>query len=175
MEHFGIYEGREDIHSALNEGRLVNPYVALVDGELDYNALEPEEPCYLGEWSDDGQGHFTFQITNPDDAAWENGVNIGSLADVYFNGDGPINMDVMIGSDGAYWGIGFLIPGANPGYTFEAGTAETWDCTDVMTDGDSSTASVHVDWDGTDTFELYQMGEDAPALSMDTINPECSE
>ena len=43
MKHFGIYEGREDIHSALNDGRLENPYVALVDGELDYNYLEPEE------------------------------------------------------------------------------------------------------------------------------------
>lgn len=42
-KYFGIYESSEDIQNALNEGDILKPYVALVDGSLDYNTLEPAE------------------------------------------------------------------------------------------------------------------------------------
>ena len=43
MKHFGIFDTVEDAQDALNAGRLENDYVALVDGELDYNSMEPQE------------------------------------------------------------------------------------------------------------------------------------
>lgn len=44
MKHFGIYTDAEELQDALDAGRLENPYVAFVDGELDYNSMEAEEP-----------------------------------------------------------------------------------------------------------------------------------
>lgn len=178
MKHFGIFDTVEDAQDALNAGRLENDYVALVDGYLDYNSMSPEEPCYLGEWSDDGAGHYTFQIFDTGDVAWLDDINIGQLKGVYFMGDGPMDMDVTIHLDVVTWTVTFVQPNEseeleNPWFGFEDGISDGWDCIDVMTDGDSSTASVHVDYDGVDTFEFYQMAQDAPALSLDTINPEC--
>ena len=135
-------------------------------------------PCLIGEWSADGDGHYTLQITNSEDGAWVGGVIIGQLADVYFNGgQDAIDMDVILSFDGTNWDMTFVDPNesASPSYPFVEGSSETWDCTEVMTDGNSSTASVHVDYDGDSTFEFYQMGEDALALSMNITNPECSE
>lgn len=179
-KHFAVTDTSTLIQDALNAGRLENPYVALVDGDLDYNSLSPEEPCVIGEWSDDGQGHYTFQILETGDIAWESGVVIGSLADVYFNGgQDAIYMDVMLATmpGSGEWTMTFVEPNesASPSHTFEEGSSESWDCMDVMTSTDSSTASVHVDYDGVDTFEFYQMAQDAPALSMETIDPDCTE
>lgn len=174
-KHFAIAGTSTLIQDALNTGSLENPYVALVDGELDYNSMEPERPCVIGEWSDDGAGHYTFQILDTGNTAWEDGVNIGSLADVYFNGDGPINMDVIFGFDGIYWTLDFVPEGGDPSdgesYSFTEGNPDTW-ISNTMTDSGASTSPVSVDWDGTDTF-VFTASEDYP-LSLDTINPECS-
>lgn len=43
-KHFAVTNTSTLIQDALNDGILENPYVALVDGDLDYNSLEPEEP-----------------------------------------------------------------------------------------------------------------------------------
>lgn len=44
IEHFGIYTNSGDVQTALDLETLVNPYVALVSGALDYNSLEPVHP-----------------------------------------------------------------------------------------------------------------------------------
>lgn len=178
MKHIAIFNNSGDVQTAIENEALLNPYVAKVSGALDYNTLQPAQPCYIGEWSDDGQGHYTFQILDTGDTAWTNGVSIGQLMGVYFNGD-QLDMDVKLTSplsEPNSWTLSFEgagDPSESPLYEFHEGSQETWDCIDVMTDGDSSTASVHVEYNGTDTFEFYQMAQDAPALTMDTINPEC--
>lgn len=173
MRHFGIYANSGDVQTALNEEILVNPYVSLVSGALDYNTLAPA--CYIGEWSDNSQGTYTFQILDSADAAWDGGVNIGQLTDVYFNGS-QTNMDVQLQFDGYSWHI-YLIPeggGQSDGesYNFTEGTPDTW-VSNTMTDTGASTSPVSVDWDGTDTF-VFTATQDYP-LVMNTINPECSE
>lgn len=179
MKHFGIYDTVEDAQDALNAGRLENDYVALVDGDLDYNSLTPEEPCVLGEWSDDGQGHYTFQILEPGDAVWENGVNIGSLMNVYFDGgQDAIDMDVTLATmpGSGVWTMNYVEPekSANPSYSFEDGEPNTWDEQRIFVQEGSSSASAHIDWDGDSTFVFYSGDSEAP-LTMTTINPECSE
>ena len=180
MKHIAIFNTSGDVQTALDEQTLLNPYVALVSGSLDYNSIQPVGPCYLGEWSNDGAGHYTFHINDTGDTAWTIGVNIGQLMGVYFNGD-QLNMNVKLESplsEPNNWNLYFEgagDPSESPNYQFNEGSSETWEATDVTTDGDSSTASVDVEWNGTDTFEFYQMASDAPALSMSTINPECSE
>lgn len=176
IKHFGIYTNSGDVQTALNEETLINPYVAKVSGSLDYNSIQPVGPCYLGEWSDDGAGHYTFQILDDSAADWPYGIQIGTLLNVYFNGsDEPIDMPVRMAFDGSYWSVEYVEPNesSNPSWQFEEGVQERWDCTDIMTETSSSTASVHTAWDGVDTFTFACLAQDAPDLSMNTINPEC--
>ena len=173
IRHFGIYANSSDLQAAYNYGDIINPYVALVGGELDYNSLQP---CYLGEWSDDGAGHYTFQILDADATAWGGGVQIGTLLDVYFNGSNEaIDMPVRMQFDGSYWNVTYVEPeeSSNPSHQFEEEVQDNWVCDEVMTDPNSSTAQVQVEWDGVDTFVFFQGAPDEPDLYMNTINPEC--
>lgn len=134
-------------------------------------------PCNIGVWSNDGEGHYTLQVTNPDDAAWGGGVVIGQLTDVYFNGDGPMGMDVMLSFDGTYWDMTFVEPNesASPSHQFEDGSSETWYCDEVTPDTNSSTANVSVSYDGADTFVFSEGATGEAAITMETYDPECSE
>ena len=173
IRHFGIYANSSDLQAAYNYGDIINPYVALVGGELDYNSLQP---CYLGEWSDDGAGHYTFQILDDEASAWYSPVVIGTLLNVYFNGSNePIDMPVRMQFDGSYWNVTYVEPeeSSNPSHQFEEGVPDNWTCDAVMTDPNSSTAQVQVEWDGVDTFVFFQGAPDEPDLYMNTINPEC--
>jgi len=181
INHINKYDNSAAIQAALNEGSLGNPYVAVKDdtGEVDYNTLSPEEPCHLGEWSDNGAGTYTFQILEPGDAVWENGVNIGSLMNVYFNGgQDTIDMDVTLATrpGTGVWTMNFVADpeeSYNPLlYSFDEEVADTWE-SGVMTNPHDSDAVITVGWDGTDTFMLQT--DDLNPLSMTTINPECSE
>lgn len=177
MKHIAIFNNSGETQTALDEQTLLNPYVALVSGNLDYNSIQPVGPRYLGEWSDDGAGHYTFHINDTGATAWTVKVNIGQLLNVNYNGD-EMNMDVLIQfDDGSYLWSTYLVPaGHDPSdgesYYFTEDNPETW-TSDVMTDPDASSSPVTVTWDGTDTF-VFAATQNYP-LSMNTINPECSE
>lgn len=176
IEHFGIYANSGDVQTALNEETLVNPYVAKVSGALDYDT---QQPCHLGEWSDNGQGTYTFHINNTGDTAWTNGVNIGQLMGVYFNG-GQLDMNVRLVSplsEPNYWTLTFEgagDPSESPNNQFNEGSPDSW-TSDVMSEASYSNSTITVNWDGVDTFVFECLADDAPDLSMNTINPECSE
>lgn len=173
MRHIAIFNNSGDVETALDEQTLLNPYVALVSGSLDYNSIQPVGPCYLGEWSDNGQGTYTFHILDAEASAWENSVNIGQLLNVSFNED-KIDMDVTLQFDGYSWIIYFVPAGHDPSdgesYSFTEDNPDTWS-SNTMTDPDSSSSPVTVTWNGVDTFVLTAT-PDYP-LSMNTINPEC--
>lgn len=182
MKHIAIFNNSGETQSALNEETLLNPYVALVSGSLDYNSIQPVGPCYLGEWSTGtsqyGKTGYTFQILDDSAAAWYFGIQIGTLLNVYFNGGNEqINMPVRMAFDGSYWSVDYVEPeeSTNPSHQFEGGVQDNWSCDVVMTNPSSSTAQVQVDWDGVDTFLFFQGADDEPDLSMNTVNPECSE
>ena len=171
-KHFAVTNTSNLIQDALNAGRLENPYVALVNNNLDYNSMEPEEPCVLGEWSDDGQGHYTFQILDTGDTAWMNGVSIAQLFGLYPNGDGPYDMDVRLTlttGEPNNWTMEFHVDEQSdmPFKDFYEGEAELWN-SGAMTDPNESNSSVDVNWDGVDTFTFS-----AADLNINTINPEC--
>jgi len=173
MRHFGIYSDSSELEQAYQNGDIINPYVALVNGHLDYDT---QQPCHLGEWSDNGQGTYTFHINNTGDTAWTNGVNIGQLMGVYFNG-GQLDMNVRLVSplsEPNYWTLTFegSDPSESPNNQFNEGSPDSW-TSDVMSEASYSNSTITVNWDGVDTFQL-QACQDYP-LSMHTINPECSE
>lgn len=175
MRHFGIYANSGDVQTALNEETLVNPYVALVSGTLDYDTAEPEDPCYLGEWSDDGEGNYIFHVLDTGDTAWTNGVNIGTLLGVYFEG-AQVDMNVKLTCMGGMFKLELSAEGGSetPSYEFYEGRTEFWEFQVVAADPDSSDATLKVNWDGRYSFVFSTLSADHP-LSMSTINPECSE
>lgn len=174
-KHFAITNTSTLIQDALNAGRLENPYVALVNTDLDYNSLSPEEECYIGEWSDDGEGTYTFQVLDTGDTAWNNDVNIGTLEGVYSDGNHE-DLDVLLNYDqgSGSWHMVFFSEKASstPETNFEEGVPDAWE-SGAMTDPDDSDAVIMVDWNGTDTFD-FKTGDLHP-ITMTTINPECSE
>ena len=175
MKHFGIYTTGADVQSAVDAGSLLKPYVAKVGDGLDYNTLSPTPPApsTMGVWSDDGQGVYTFQITETGATYWENHVNIGSLDGVYFQGEDPMDMDVAIYYDMS-WTVELSGEGLsdNPSQAFADGTPDTWLQESVMTDPNESSAYLEVSWDGVDTF-VFQRNQNGsgPALEMTTIDP----
>lgn len=178
MAYIGYFETSGEVQTALNEEKIVNPYVAYIFGDdrIDYNSLEPQEPCYLGEWSEDGEGHYTFQILDAENSAWNDGINIGQLLGVYFEGgQGDVEVKLTYNDNLNVWNIEFQREGASdyPFYNFEEGFDDTWDCYDVVTEESQSSAIINVYYDGDSSFEFYS-GPDFP-LSMNTIDPECEE
>ena len=174
MKHFGIFDTVEDAQDALNAGTLENDYVALVDGDLDYNSLTPEEPCYLGEWSYDGQDTYTFQILDSGDTAWMNTISIAQLFGLYPNGDGPYDVDLRLTlnlGEPNIWNMEFHVDDQSdmPLHEFYDGSQGLWN-SGAMVDPNESNSSVDVNWDGVDTFTFS-----AADLNINTINPECSE
>lgn len=172
MKHIAIFNNSGDVQTALNEETLLNPYVAKVSGSLDYNSIQPVGPCYLGEWSDDGAGHYTFHINDTGATAWMNTVNIAQLFDLYPTGDGPYDMDVRLSvslGEPNSWTMEFHVDDVSdmPIHDFYEGSSEYWN-SGAMVDPNESDSTVDVTWDGVDTFTLYQDG-----LNINTINPEC--
>lgn len=175
MKHFGIYESVEDAQDALNAGRLENPYVALVDGDLDYNSLSPEELCYLGEWTDNGAGRYTLEVTDKQNSDWNDGLVIGQFLGVYFEGV-QTDMDVNLAYNGIdTWRLEFSAEGGSdtPTILFGDGLMETLEMSDIVTDQDSSDAVIKINWNGSDTLVFYaNVTAEETGLSMNTINPE---
>lgn len=173
MKHIAIFDNMADVQTALNDEVLVKPYVALVSGALDYNTMEPEEPCSLGEWSDDGEGTYTFTF-NPEDEGWDGGssYDIGTLDGVYYQGQ-QMDMNVVFSKNNlAGWQIEFTYEDAseNPAQTFDEGNPDTWNSSGAMTDPHDSYAVINVSWNGTDTF-VFNSGDDLHPLSMTTYSP----
>ena len=64
MAHFGIFYDSIELEMAIENGDIINPYVALVDGELDYNSLQPVPPINPGGSGNDDDD-------NPYEPGWE--------------------------------------------------------------------------------------------------------
>lgn len=173
MAFIGFFSNSADVQTALNEEKLMNPYVAYLsdDDKLDYNTMEPQEPCYLGEWSEDGEGHYTFSV-DTENAEWDdNPIKIGELLGVF--ADGNIgDLDIMLNYDTTdeWWHMEFYDSTYSncPFYDFSG--ADTW-FSGTMVDIEESGSEIGVEYDGDGTF-VFSRG-DFRTINMNTINPEC--
>lgn len=171
-KHFAVTNTSTLIQDALNDGILENPYVAIVDGDLDYNSLEPTpETCYIGEWSDDGKGHYTFSV-DTENAAWEdNPIKIGKLLGV--SADGNIDdLDVMLSYDTTndWWHMEFFSRKLSSCPEYDFSGADTWS-TGTMVEYEKSGSEISVDYDGDGSFVFSRT--DLEQIPINTINPEC--
>ena len=135
------------------------------------------EVSTMGSWSDDGEGNYTFQITETDTSYWEdNPTYIGQLNSVRFHGD-TTDMNITLEYSSLYegWLLRFEDLGGEsekPEHTFYSDQEpETWDDTGVMSAAGDSDAYILVDWNGYETFAIYS-GSSAHPVSISTYNPE---
>ena len=112
MKHIGIFSTSGDVQTAIENGTLLNPYVAEVSGALDYNTVEPTPatPVIYVQDSSGNQyfptevshGVFNFEFTMDVADMWTlydgGSIAIGSLdwqLNQYCNGE-------LVGTEGQY-------------------------------------------------------------------------
>lgn len=149
MKHIGIFNTSGDVQTAIDNGTLLNPYVAKVSGVLDYNSVVPTPvPTTMGTWT--GK---SFQITETGTTYWEQPVKIGVLNDVFMDGnqDSPdVMLSYTIMDD--IWHMEFASQIASNPVDHDFSELEpTWS-TGVMTNPDESNSEINVEFDGVDTF-----------------------
>lgn len=165
MKHIGIFSTSGDVQTAIDNGTLLNPYVAEVSGALDYNTVVPA-PTTMGTWT--GK---SFQVTETGTTYWEQPVKIGVLNDVYMDGnqDSP---DVMLSYNSLSdaWHMEFASNVASNPVEHDFSELDThWD-SGVMTVPDETTSAIFVEYDGTDTF-AFTIADGF----LTTINPDYPE
>ena len=166
--HLMSFESSGAVQTALNEEVLGNPYVAALPNGLDYNSLEPIVPT-LGVWSDDGNGTYTFQVTETDTSYWDTNINIGTMLGIYEEGNQK-NAAVVLSYNIDSWHMEVETEGASDPQAYDFVGEDGWTIDSIVTDeGDSS--GVRVEYDGQYTF-VFQAGTGSHVpLNMTTINP----
>lgn len=170
MKHIGIFSNSAETQTALNSEDLLNPYVAMVSGVLDYNSLEPVVPT-MGVWSNNGQGVYTFQVTETDTSYWSVPPDIGTMVGIYDGGNiFPNNAAVRLCYDSDSWHMEVEPEGASDPQVYDFVGEDSWTINDIVTtEGVSS--GVEVSYDGQYTF-VFQAGSGSNTpLNMTTINP----
>lgn len=81
MRHIQTFSDSGDVQTALYEQTLLNPYVALVSGSLDYNSIKAGPECYIedsdgniylptGRTEEGGIIDYNFDFQADVDATW---------------------------------------------------------------------------------------------------------
>ena len=175
MKYFGIFNNSGDVQTALNESALTKPYVALVSGVLDYNTVQPQSPNYIGEWSDDGEGNYTFQVTDINYSFWGDWVKVAT-SQLYYNGD-LANIEFYlqrIGDDDEdyYWMAKYQVEDGEDSDSeeYELQLGDMWEINALMTQQGGSDC-VSITNTETNDFVFCSNGEESAPLSLNTINP----
>lgn len=77
-KYLGIYSTSGDVQTAINNGELNKPYVAIVSGNLDYNTVE-NQPDY-------SQIPLTFEILSDGNISWLSKFNVDVTIEYSKNG-----------------------------------------------------------------------------------------
>lgn len=184
MEYINKYADAQGIQDALDAGTLGNPYVVLNEdtGELDFNTLTPSgpEPEYMGYWSDDGEGNYTFQITETADTSYFNDTYIGTINSIEYAGttdDAEILLTpTQPGDADTDWDMKIHQENGSETIVETFWYAETrlWDDSGFMVDSGDSNSALQVYWDGYGTFTINSGSSENP-LSISTSDPEYPE
>ena len=165
-----------DVQTALNNGTLGKPYVALVSGTtLDYNSLSASSQS-IGEWNDVYGNHtqYTFTLNDSSPSLWENAVKIGTLNCWYAPESATIhgNIDIYLQYD-SNWYFHFYTQGESPveiDSFEEQGEAEHLSIREEEYGG-SDWLPVKVSHDGDNPHIFTFYNDESQPMSLTTINP----
>lgn len=171
--HIILASDAQEIADAVDSGTLVKPYVALNQdtGELDFNTYEPDVPT-MGIWGDDGEGNYTFQITETDQSYWGE-TYIGTIVAIeYASTTEPAEIVLTPGADAGSWVMKIHQENGSdtPEQTFEEGTDYLWDDSGFMVDSGDSDSTLFIYWDGSGEF-TFNSGSSVHPLSIITSDP----
>lgn len=176
MKHIAIFSNSGDVQTALNEETLINPYVALVSGAVDFNELTP---AYKGVWSheyvtESGLTVYTFTLNDTDLYNWIPGYKIATVPGAYFHGvQGDV--DVVLEGDDMYgWKAIFTMldeSGEDDILLYDGTAPHPTTTRDVTLNplDDSVVAYIKLIFDGTKV--QFWSSEAICDLVMNTINP----
>ena len=183
MKHIAIFNTSGDAQTALNEETLVNPYVALVSGAVDFNELTPVAPNYKGVWSheyvtESGVTVYTFTLIDTDMSDWTGtgeGYKIATIPNAYYEG-AEADVEIYLGGMLTYdWEVIFTAENASDDEVKswydggDPGRTQTTSRATLNPLDDSDVACVNIEFDGA-TFKFWST-ESICDLVMNTINP----
>lgn len=170
IKHFGIYENSTALQGAYNNGDIINPYVALVSGALDYNSVQPQID-YLARWSNDGQGTYTLTVLDGDPSKWVNETNIAVIPNAYFD-TVLSDVNITLHKQSTTWYVQFSNTEASSPeiINYEDGIENFNITSNAMLDPEASNSGIQVTWDGVDSF-VFACADTDITLSMNTIDP----
>ena len=160
MKHIAIFNNSGDVQTALNEETLLNPYVALVSGALDYNSLQPVQPCYLGEWSTGtsfGKTVYTFQILDDDMGKWMHERTISIIPNAYFDGH-LTNVNIILAAPASNWVMSISTADGSEPEQHEFYAAGEWVTQHTVLVPDKSYGGIKVNLGGNNTFTFRADG-----------------
>lgn len=180
MKHIAIFNTSGDVQTALNEETLVNPYVALVSGAVDFNELAPVAPDYKGVWShatESGLTVYTFTLIDTDMNDWTGtgeGYKIATIPNAYYDG-AEADVEIYLGGALTYdWEVIFTAEDASGDEVkdwYDGGSLGPQITTRATLNShdDSDVAYVMIEFDGA-TFKFWSSNSVCD-LVMNTINP----
>ena len=173
INHINKYADSAAIQAALDEGTLLNPYVALDEdqGALDFNSLTPSGPT-MGTWDDEGDGNYYFTVDS-EAAEYFDGTEIGTTTLLDGADERNYSIQVTYAAGGVWWVKFIAGESSDPENPFEEGSPWTWS-TGLQT-GHSSDDEVEVGYDGDMTFHFSANALSQNPISISTINPQYPE
>lgn len=128
--------------------------------------------CPMGTWTDDGEGNYTFQITETNQSYW-NETYIGTINSIEYAGTTDAAEIVLTpGADDGSWDMKIHQENGTETIvqTFEEGTSYTWNDSGFMVDSGDSDSTLQVYWDGSGSF-TFNSGSSAHPVSISTYDP----
>lgn len=175
-KYINTFSTSGDVQTALNNGTLEKPYLALVGGSvIDYNSLSAASQS-IATWNDVYGDHTVYTLTLNDSSPslWENAVKIGTLDCWYAPESITIhgNIDIYLMYD-SNWYFYFYTQGESPisvDSFEEVGETEHISIREEEYGGsDWLPVKVSHDGDEPNIFTFYN--DESQPMSLTTINP----
>lgn len=171
MRHIGIFSNSGDVQTAIEQETLLNPYVALVSGVVDFNSVKPAGPP-MGTWSVVG-GVYTFTITETASTYWAQPVKIAEVVG-YDRSAGeapsPVTWSLSLKYDGL-WTIEYTYPAYSEPGTAHPDYGDKLDSLCLTSDTSSDAISIQTGLVSSNVISFESTNSGAATLVMTTIDP----
>lgn len=171
MKHIGIFSNSGDVQTAIEQETLLNPYVALVSGVVDFNSVKPAGPP-MGTWSV-ADGVYTFTILETDTSYWDNPVQIATVVGYDQNAGeapDPVTWSLSLKYDGL-WAIEYTYPSLSEPGIAHPDYGDKLDSLCLTSKLDSDAIKIQTGLVSSNVISFESTNSGAAPLVMTTIDP----